>query len=489
MSLINQMLQDLEQRRANTATATPLGGVSAGSGLLPGGGRINYLLLGVVLVLAVVVAFLMGLQRADRTQVLSVVPTAGPETDTAQPEQSTLAIEAPVVSRVETSQPRTQATSQTELSLQAQSRLQQQPETTEPTAMAHSVEAHAVPQVAPQIQELQVRSVEDRTRILVEIDRRVNFQSSMRDSDNGKSLLVLHLAGTQPFTPTQRSFAGTPVGNVTSRQAKGTLQLQFHLTAPLQLYRSAMEDREGGARLVVELRALPAVNAESLDSEVLPSPAEQIEKTVHPLSDAQRAEQLFQRGVTELGSGDRSQAGLTLQSALEIDPAHGRSRETLAALMLNEGRVAEAAAVLSDGLRLTPQATALAKLYARILAEQGDSAAAIAVLEQAQSAGNNDTEYLALLAAFYQREQRHVQAAQTYQRVLQLRPAMASWWMGLALSMESLGESATALAAYQRAQQLGGLSRDVRTFVAERIRLLSATASQQALHQAGSGEE
>jgi MSHA biogenesis protein MshN len=174
---------------------------------------------------------------------------------------------------------------------------------------------------------------------------------------------------------------------------------------------------------------------------------------------------------------------------LKIDPAHGRSRETLAALMLNEGRVAEAAAVLSDGLRLTPQATALAKLYARILAEQGDSAAAIAVLEQAQSADNNDTEYLALLAAFYQREQRHAQAAQTYQRVLQLRPAMASWWMGLALSLESLGESATALAAYQRAQQLGGLSRDVRTFVAERIRLLSATASQQALHQAGSGEE
>jgi tetratricopeptide (TPR) repeat protein len=469
MSLINQMLQDLEQRRAKAATATPLGGVSVGSGLLPDGGRINYLLLGVVLVLAVVVAFLIGLQRADRMQVLSVVPAAGPATNTAQSEQSTLAIEAPVVSRVETSQP--------------------QPVTTEPTAMAQSVEVRAVPQVAPQIQELQVRSVEDRTRILVDIDQRVNFQSSMRDSDNGKSLLVLHLAGTQPFTPTQRSFAGTPVHNISSRQAKGNLQLQFHLTAPLQLYRSAMEDREGGARLMVELRALPAVKAESLDSEVLPSPAEQIEKTVHPLSDAQRAEQLFQRGVAELGSGDRSQAGLTLQSALKIDPAHGRSRETLAALMLNEGRVAEAAAVLSDGLRLTPQATALAKLYARILAEQGDSAAAIAVLEQAQSADNNDTEYLALLAAFYQREQRHVQAAQTYQRVLQLRPAMASWWMGLALSLESLGESATALAAYQRAQQLGGLSRDVRTFVAERIRLLSATASQQALHQAGSGEE
>lgn len=380
MSLINQMLQDLEQRRANTATAAPLGGVGTGAGLLASSAPINYLLLGAVLVLAVVVAFLVGAQRTQTTQVLQVVPTpASQPVEEIVIGKSAVSIEAPVVSHVETTQPPSPSTEQAKTPVE--------------------VEQKPMP---------------------------------------------------QQRTPAQ--------------------------PAPISHASQSRQEQQPAA----ETPATPKTEKERVTDEQLVAPADEspIAKTLRPLSVTQRAGQLFQRGVTQLGRGERRQAGATLQAALDIDPKHIRSRETLAALLLNEGRTAEAGAMLRDGLRLMPKATALAKLYARILAGQGDNAAAIAVLEQAQATTNDDAEYLALLAAFYQREQRHAQAARTYQRVLQQRPSVASWWMGLALSLESLGDTGQALNAYQRARQLGGLSHDVAAFVAERIRLLSTASAQ-----------
>ena len=386
-----------------SSAATPLGGVSAANGVLPANMPINYLLLAIVLVLAVVVAFLFGAQRTETTQVLQVVPTSAP----LSAEESVVTIEAPVVSRVETVQ------------LQSPVKHQPKPQPSTETKTQPKPEAEVPLQMVPQT--------------------------------------LLQHAKVRPATTSQSPQSRSEQRPVTASRAGSDVDTQ--------------------------------ADTEAMEEDVLLLTDAPIEKTLRPLSAAQRADQLFQRGVLELGRGERGQAGGTLESALNIDPTHLRSRETLAALLLNDGRVAEAGAVLHDGLRLQPKAQVLAKLYARILAEQGDSADAIAVLEQALTADTHDVEYLALLAALYQREQRHTQAAQTDQRVLQQRPAMASGWMGRALSLESLGDTAQALSAYQRAQQLGGLSSEVRTFVTERIRLLLQTVPAASTQNNNAGED
>ena len=149
-------------------------------------------------------------------------------------------------------------------------------------------------------------------------------------------------------------------------------------------------------------------------------------------------------------------------------------------MLLNTGRISEASATLRDGLRINPKAASLAKMYARILLDQGDTEQSITVLKQAKPSVSTDPEYYALMAVFYSQTGKHGQAAQVYQQILQVRPGVAKWWMGLGLSFESIGESVQALLSYQRAQRVGGLTTDVNKFVAGRIQALSPTVSAQA---------
>ncbi len=79
-----------------------------------------------------------------------------------------------------------------------------------------------------------------------------------------------------------------------------------------------------------------------------------------------------------------------------------------------------------------------------------------------------------LLALAWQRLGQHRQAVASYRRLLQREPAEARHWVGLGLSLEQLQRPADALAAYDRARALGGLSNRLEAFVAERLRLLGS---------------
>ena len=198
-----------------------------------------------------------------------------------------------------------------------------------------------------------------------------------------------------------------------------------------------------------------------------------VNKTIRPLTSEQQAQLAFQDAVKLLGRGDESGAQRALEKALLFEPSHVRARETLSALMLNTGRVSEAGDRLREGLRLQPTSTPLAKLYARVLVNQGDNASAVVVLERAAPRVGDDPDYYALLAALYRTVGKHAQAAQVYQEILRLRPGVAAWWMGLALAQDAMGASAESLEAYRRAQRAGGLSAEVLQYVQTRIAALT----------------
>jgi MSHA biogenesis protein MshN len=149
--------------------------------------------------------------------------------------------------------------------------------------------------------------------------------------------------------------------------------------------------------------------------------------------------------------------------------------------LLNTGRVSEAAESLREGLRLRPSATPLAKLYARVLVDQGDNDAAVAVLERAAPQVAADPNYFALLAVLYRGVGKHAQAAQVYQQMLKIQSGVAAWWMGLALSKDAMGESAQALEAFQRAQHAGGLKAEVLQYVLSRIAALTPIVAEKSL--------
>jgi len=200
---------------------------------------------------------------------------------------------------------------------------------------------------------------------------------------------------------------------------------------------------------------------------------ENIRKNIRPLTDKQQSELAFQRAIYMLGRNNEQSARQALEESLSFSPAHLRARETLAALLLNTGHVNEAASSLHEGLQLIPDAAPLAKLYARILIDQGDVVTAVAILERARPTVVSDLEYYALLAALYRQVESPAQAARIYQQILLKRPGMATWWMGLALAQDDMGENTLALNAFLRAQRAGGLGGEVLKYIQTRIAVLT----------------
>ncbi len=195
-----------------------------------------------------------------------------------------------------------------------------------------------------------------------------------------------------------------------------------------------------------------------------------IDKRIASPNPAQRAEQLY-RQASELAAGGHStQAIDRLLEALKADPAHLAARQLAAVLLVEKGRLDEAAAVLRDGLDRAPAQPQLSYLLARIRVEAGDTAGALALLQ-----GNEalSAEGFALRAGLLVRQGRHAEALPSYEAALRRNPDNATTWLGLAVALEAQGQASAARQAYARAREAGalrgGLSAELQTYIAQKL--------------------
>ncbi len=196
-------------------------------------------------------------------------------------------------------------------------------------------------------------------------------------------------------------------------------------------------------------------------------------RAVVRLNRRQRAQLAFKRALQLQDRGDDPAAEPLLRKALSLDPGLNDARVQLAALLLRERRMAEAEALLLEGLARRPDRLALAELYARLLAERGDNGRALEVLDTAGAAHSDIAEVRALRAGILMKLGDARNAARDYRKALAARPQHAVWWMGLGVALEQAREPAPALAAYRRARSLP-LAAELDAFVAKRIAALGS---------------
>lgn len=197
-------------------------------------------------------------------------------------------------------------------------------------------------------------------------------------------------------------------------------------------------------------------------------------KTPRPLTPTEQAEEHYAKAVSAVREGRWRVAEQELNATLEAAPAHTQARETLAGMLLKQNRQREAQAVLKAGLELSPYNPGFAKPYARLILDQGRDDEAIQTLETALTSALDDADYLGLLAAVYQRNQRYADAVSSYRSALSLQPQRAAWWLGLGLALEHSGELRRAEMAYRSAIQNPGLNDASRQFVQRRLNQLAA---------------
>ncbi|MGD8742723.1 MAG: tetratricopeptide repeat protein [Granulosicoccaceae bacterium] len=194
-------------------------------------------------------------------------------------------------------------------------------------------------------------------------------------------------------------------------------------------------------------------------------------KTVRQRSPAEQAQERMRQASSLLTQGDARGGEQALREALLHDPDLHAARELLAGVLLQQGRKNEAGEVLDAGLSRPVVPASVILLRARVYAEQQHEAEAISILESKRPPLGEAVDYYALLAALYQRQARHADAANLYRQLLQLRPRQAVWQMGMGISLEAIGQHAEAITAYETALN-SGLQDELHAYVSQRLRAL-----------------
>jgi len=187
-----------------------------------------------------------------------------------------------------------------------------------------------------------------------------------------------------------------------------------------------------------------------------------------------RAKEAYLDGLWALEKGYPQSAIKAFQETLSIYPGHLQARQVLAETFAQEGQAGEAMLILSEGLDIAPDYTPFKKSYARLLMAQGDPDAALSViLQNGLPAIEADPETHVLLASLYLKVGEPFLAAQTYRNLLVAWPQTGAFWVGLGSALENQKLWDDAVDCYERALKTDNLRDDLSDYAKKRLRELS----------------
>jgi len=183
--------------------------------------------------------------------------------------------------------------------------------------------------------------------------------------------------------------------------------------------------------------------------------------------------QAFKAGMKQLDNGNTVAAREYFARALELKPTLFEARLQLAKLLIWEQQNDNAQELLQQGLALQPANFKLRKALARVFLEKQQYEEGIKLLqEKPLPAVVNDLEYRALLAVLQQDAGQYNAAAVSYSYLLQVRPNAALWWFGLAVAYDQAENYDQARKAYNQAVALPSLEIKLRNYSNGRLRQL-----------------
>jgi tetratricopeptide (TPR) repeat protein len=193
------------------------------------------------------------------------------------------------------------------------------------------------------------------------------------------------------------------------------------------------------------------------------------QKTEVPPTISEKANLFYQKGLSFIARDEINSSISWLKKSLEVMPEFLPARETLATVLIKQDRHQEAIHYLREGLAKTPDSIELIKLYARILVQQHQFKRALTLLQRESPSLEDNAEYYSIMAFAEQGLGNADVAARLYERLLKFNPNHGNWWLGLALALETNGQPNSALHAYQRAAASGDLSPSVEAYIESKI--------------------
>jgi MSHA biogenesis protein MshN len=198
----------------------------------------------------------------------------------------------------------------------------------------------------------------------------------------------------------------------------------------------------------------------------------EIYKQIRDPTPRELAEHQYRKAGALLTQGRLGEAEDGFRQALGFYPENHQARQGLVGLLVQGRKFEEAERVLEVGVKLSQAQTGFNVTLARLQAHRGDSARAIATLQNGLEHAQGSADYAAFLAALLQREGQHEEAIEHFQAALRMRPGSGVWWVGLGMSLQAANHPAAALDAYRQARATGNLHPDLLALTEQRLRQL-----------------
>lgn len=332
------------------------------------------------------------------------------------------------------------------------------------------------------------------TKFSVYLNRNTTYTANLDTTYNNLTLVLDNAQMFEPLLPINSH--NTAIQDMQVANIGTQLKIMLHLTAGTTVQHVAQSENTP-PQLVIDLfnpkqinnlrlgaTTAPtdtALSAPTLNNVVLDNataaavqnagaPQNTIEKIPEPLTAEQMADQAYQKALDLVQENRIANATAVLKRLVGQMPTYPNGREALVTLLLQQNQINSAAQIINTGLRLQPHNPAFTKLAARVLIAQGKPYDALVVMQNAAPSLTTDPNYYALMAALYQQLGEPEQAAKLYTQLVAQYPNNAIWWLGLGTSLESMGKhKKEALQAYQNAASSGNLTPDLRNFVDKRI--------------------
>jgi len=143
----------------------------------------------------------------------------------------------------------------------------------------------------------------------------------------------------------------------------------------------------------------------------------------------------------------------------------------LASFQLHTGQLAAAKRTLVKGIR-QEGSVELTKMYAHILGEEGQYKKALKVLYQMSPPINQQQDYYAMMAVFFEKLGEVEKAGEIYQSLVNIEPENGAYWLGLAISLEQMNHLNAAVKAYHRVLDNYDSKPMLQAYAAKRLKLL-----------------
>ena len=186
----------------------------------------------------------------------------------------------------------------------------------------------------------------------------------------------------------------------------------------------------------------------------------------------ERDQNISQQAASQIQAGQLMSAYQILLSFIGENPEAHKARVTLATLLFAQQEYSQANIVVDQGLAMAPNYAGYKKIKSRILLLNNQPQESVSILEAFPPALEDDTEYFELLASSHQKSGEHLKAIEIYQDLIRFNSQLGRWWAALGISHEALGNSNDAVSSYQAAMQISNLESPLRQYSQSRIRNL-----------------